>query len=105
MKKLYVVVFALALVALNPRFLPCKGCLFGLPQAVISCSTGLQVHWGKLLILGNIGHKKGLVGVYTKETAADAVVHAAYGRGPVSKGLMASATRTQALKIFSWPCS
>ena len=101
MKKFLLV--ALALVALNPRPLSYELCAGGLPQAAVSCSTGLQVHWGWLLTGGHAG----LIGIYTKESAADAIVSSAVKENsPSSAGaaLGAAMGRQVALTMLSAPC-
>ena len=100
MKKLLLVVFAL--VALNPRVMPCDACVGRLPQAVISCSTGLQAHWGKLLMSGN---SRGLFGVFTQEAAVDATLSGTLNNmGPLGSGLSDSAMRSMTRTMLSKPC-
>gem|GEM_PF-6722428 len=102
MRKLVLVV--LALVALNPRLMPCEACTLGLPHGVISCSTGLQVHWGRLTMTGIRG-RAGLFGVFTKESAVDAALSMTLSNmGPYGSGTPESEMRSMIRTMLSKAC-
>lgn len=102
MRKLLLVV--LALVALNPRVMLAQTSFGTVPQAIISCSTGLQVHWGRLLPM-NVSGRAGLFGVFTKESAVDAFLSMTLDNiGPMGSGLPQSEMRGLTRNILSKPC-
>ena len=71
MKALLLVVASL--LALNPRVIFVTTGARP-PQGVISCSTGISIQWGKLLPEQLTGMRGvGLLGIYTADSAAEAV--------------------------------